>query len=441
MAPEQWAGHPVAATDQYALAVMAYELLVGHPPFQGPPMSLMYLHTTTLPPPPSSVNPRLSRDLDAVLMHALAKRPEQRFASIIAFANAFQQVAQPMPAAGPPPLAAAPPTPIPVNSGDLRAVLAISTAEAQTGTTRTLTLPGGRQVIVNVPAGVRDGHIVRLDRQGKPSPTGGPAGALILSILVQSDEEPPLSATSTDVAEKTVLTANPTTPPAWLELPTSPSSLVELTSMATSAGQTLLPPTELPFPAMPSIGWPADRSSQPSAPIIAYPRQGLSRRTVAAGLAGLAVIGVASCGLLLTTNITTVTTTSTVVYSVGKTLTTYRGHSDSVYAVTWSPDSTHIASGSLDRTVQVWDAANGGYVYAYRGHAGHVFTVAWSPDGKRIASGGEDHTVQVWDATNGGNVFTYRGHSNIVYAVACSPDGKSIASGSADKTVQVWVAG
>src|SRR5690348_9985183 len=33
MAPEQWEGHPVPATDQYALAVMAYELLTGHPPF------------------------------------------------------------------------------------------------------------------------------------------------------------------------------------------------------------------------------------------------------------------------------------------------------------------------------------------------------------------------------------------------------------------------
>jgi serine/threonine protein kinase len=35
MAPEQWDGQPVPATDQYALAIMAYELLVGRPPFQG----------------------------------------------------------------------------------------------------------------------------------------------------------------------------------------------------------------------------------------------------------------------------------------------------------------------------------------------------------------------------------------------------------------------
>src|SRR5207245_8577958 len=58
MAPEQWEGTPVIATDQYALAIMAYELLTGQPPFQGPPMRMMYLHANTPPQPPSILNPR-----------------------------------------------------------------------------------------------------------------------------------------------------------------------------------------------------------------------------------------------------------------------------------------------------------------------------------------------------------------------------------------------
>ena len=94
MAPEQWLGDPVPATDQYALAVMAYELLTGKPPFQGRQEQLMYAHVNTPPQPPNSINPRLSSDIDRVLLHALAKKPEERFRSISAFARAFQQAVQ-----------------------------------------------------------------------------------------------------------------------------------------------------------------------------------------------------------------------------------------------------------------------------------------------------------------------------------------------------------
>jgi WD40 repeat protein len=69
-----------------------------------------------------------------------------------------------------------------------------------------------------------------------------------------------------------------------------------------------------------------------------------------------------------------------------------------VTAVAWSPDGTRIASGSADKTVQVWDAADGGHVFTYWGHSDVVSALAWSPDGTRIASGSDDHTVQVWVA-------------------------------------------
>lgn len=94
MAPEQWSGDPVPATDQYALAIMAYELLTGRPPFQGRLEQLMFAHANTPPQPPSTLNPHLSGDIDRVLLHALAKKPEERFHSIAAFANAFQQAVQ-----------------------------------------------------------------------------------------------------------------------------------------------------------------------------------------------------------------------------------------------------------------------------------------------------------------------------------------------------------
>lgn len=72
-------------------------------------------------------------------------------------------------------------------SGDIRATLALSRSEAVNGTSRTLGLPGGRQVVVSVPAGVRDGQELRLEGQGQPAAYGG-RGALILTISFSPSE-------------------------------------------------------------------------------------------------------------------------------------------------------------------------------------------------------------------------------------------------------------
>ncbi len=94
MAPEQWRGHPVPATDQYMLAVMAYELLTGRTPFQGNLEHLMFQHLQEQPELPSRFNPQIPEALNPVILQALAKQPEARFPAVSAFARAFQQVLQ-----------------------------------------------------------------------------------------------------------------------------------------------------------------------------------------------------------------------------------------------------------------------------------------------------------------------------------------------------------
>lgn len=94
MAPEQWQGNPVPASDQYALGIMAYELLTGRPPFLGVPGTVMFQHLTTVPTPPSALNPLLSVEVDKVLLQALAKEPEARFVSVTAFADALEDAIQ-----------------------------------------------------------------------------------------------------------------------------------------------------------------------------------------------------------------------------------------------------------------------------------------------------------------------------------------------------------
>jgi serine/threonine protein kinase len=160
MAPEQWEGRPSYASDQYALAIMAYELLLGRSPFEDRPGLMMVKHMTLTPPEPSSLNPVLPPEVDAVLLQALAKKPEARFASISAFANALLQASiGELPATADSRLfdiasRNGPPT---VSSGrleaegrDVHAPLKISMREAESGASRMLVIDD-QQIIVVVP--------------------------------------------------------------------------------------------------------------------------------------------------------------------------------------------------------------------------------------------------------------------------------------------------
>ena len=114
------------------------------------------------------------------------------------------------------------------------------------------------------------------------------------------------------------------------------------------------------------------------------------------------------------------------------------GHEDLVTSVAVSPDGKTIVSGSVDRTVRVWDAQTGAPLRTLQGHEYSVTSVAVSPDGKTIVSGSLDNTLRVWDAQIGAPLRTLRGHEDSVTSVAVSPDGMTIVSGSLDNTLGVW---
>src|SRR5207249_9270104 len=117
----------------------------------------------------------------------------------------------------------------------------------------------------------------------------------------------------------------------------------------------------------------------------------------------------------------------------------YRGHTNCLLSVDWSPGGKQLASGCTDGVVQIWHAFTGDNIFIYRGHTRFVRSVAWSPDGRYIASGGDygDSTVQVWEAATGHTFYTHRDQYRI-FAVTWSLDGSRIASASFDGTVQVW---
>ena len=93
MAPEQALGktaHVDHRGDQYALAVITFEMLAGRTPFAGDDvMDVLRQVISSEPPPIEQLAPHVPRDAGDVLRRALSKDPEQRFASITEFANAL----------------------------------------------------------------------------------------------------------------------------------------------------------------------------------------------------------------------------------------------------------------------------------------------------------------------------------------------------------------
>lgn len=99
------------------------------------------------------------------------------------------------------------------NSRDLRATLALSQEEASNGTTRLLNLPGGRQLPVSVPAGIREGQVIRLAGQGYPAGAGQPAGDLILTVAIIAAKNREESAPSSPEEFAPTYPATPPPPP------------------------------------------------------------------------------------------------------------------------------------------------------------------------------------------------------------------------------------
>ena len=87
LSPEQARGEVVdARSDLYSTGVLLYELLTGEPPFTGDsPVSIAYQHVSEMPTPPSQIDPSISPAIDSIVLHALAKRADERYQTAAEF--------------------------------------------------------------------------------------------------------------------------------------------------------------------------------------------------------------------------------------------------------------------------------------------------------------------------------------------------------------------
>ncbi len=125
----------------------------------------------------------------------------------------------------------------------------------------------------------------------------------------------------------------------------------------------------------------------------------------------------------------------------------FSGHTGAVTSLAWSPDSAHLATGSRDKSVRVWNVATGETERILQRSPQGIDSVSWSPDGARIAaaSGADASAIYLWNAFTGaptGPRLSFGDDLSGIgfrHAVAFSPDSKRIAgAGGTNGAVKIW---
>lgn len=425
MPPELWRGDaPIGASDQYALAIVVFQILTGQLPFIAEtPSSLMYKHLNDAPPRANDYNPNLSQAAADVLRRAMSKHANQRYPLVSNFINALAQAMMSPPAKVNTPEAKpqSPNYPASLPTAINQPIVPTSTVPNQVAPRPPSPQAPSRPVSRAMPQQGRRRPQKRPNTVMMQVASGGIIGIGIILILIivvllalLYFFSPESSATSdnsnnqeipvTEVVENTA---------------SDEPVLINRSEPTLDLGQN----GPIIMPSVNFVGIDVDNLrtqqtliAQNPIPVrdVVYSPNG---QAIAAGLASSIV------RLWYVSENRSVDLT---------------GHVDVVSAIAFNPDGTILASAGRDAEILLWDVASGERLGTLSGHAGAIRDLAFSPDGTLLASGAEDGTLRLWEVSTGQVQRSINADPTRVLAVAFSPTNDIVASGGRNGRVRLW---
>jgi U3 small nucleolar RNA-associated protein 13 len=115
-----------------------------------------------------------------------------------------------------------------------------------------------------------------------------------------------------------------------------------------------------------------------------------------------------------------------------------RAHEKDINSVAIAPNDSMIASGSQDKLIKLWKAADLSPIASLSGHRRGIWKLAFSPVDRSLVSASSDRSIKLWSMTDYSCLQTFEGHSTAVLTIRFINKGSQLISGSADGIVKLW---